>query len=338
MQSVDSKLFVNEMVIALSQLESFTSTNIKNVVSGILVNYDLKYVSLEEKESRFSTEFLMKRFEEGKTAIGMSNSTITQYRLAVKVLKSYVDKELSEITCEDVNDFLCRYRTKVSSVTVRNKYQLLSSIFNYLYDRKYLSFNPIKNITPPKAEIIIKKPLTELNLEKIKKCVETSFPKKEYLRNMALVHFFICTGCRVSEVSHLKVSNVDFENKTVTVMGKGRKERIVILTDRAIYRLKLYLASRTNVDVQDPLFASVRGEHSISRDAIRQIIVKIRKLSNVKYLTAHVFRRYYATELRKKDVPIQMIATSLGHSNLNTINRYSLYTSDELESEIRKAL
>lgn len=226
----------------------------------------------------------------------------------------------------------------VSSVTLRNKYQLLSSIYNYLFQHRFISFNPIIYIDPPKATVVYKKPMTEVDLEKVKKVCET-MPEKESLRDTALLYTFLSTGCRVSELAHIKIGDIDMSTKTCKVMGKGRKERPVVLNDKTLYRLNLYLKSRKDTTPNAPLFASIKGgEKILSKNGIEKIIRTLVKRADIDNVTCHSFRRYYATELRKRNVPIQMIANSLGHANLNQINRYSLFSNNEMISSVREAL
>lgn len=159
--------------------------------------------------------------------MGMAEKTIKQYVIAVQLLEKYCEKKFVDIEPEDLIKFFNLYSQKVSSVTVKAKYQLLSSVYNYLFNHKYIGYNPIVYVDSPKAVVVFKTPLTDFDLERIKKTCEL-LPEKESLRDMALIHFFISTGCRVSEISGVKISDIDFQNKNCKVLGKGKKSGLLL--------------------------------------------------------------------------------------------------------------
>ena len=218
--------------------------------------------------------------------------------------------------------------------TIPGKY--LSSVFNFLFSHQYITYNPILYVDTPKATVIYKQPMSDMDLEKIKAVCER-LPEKESVRDTAILYTFISTGGRVSELANIRIKDVNFETKTIKVLGKGRKERPVVISDKALYRIKLYLEQRRDLSPEAPLFASLRGEHAMTKDGIANIVKKLRNAAEVQ-ITCHSFRRFYATELRKRNVNIQMIANSLGHANLNQINRYSVYNSNEMLNKIRESM
>lgn len=338
MGMTEKKSLINAITVQFVEEFGLNLKNVKNKVAEILQNY---HVTISDEcfiGENVTTEYLIKKFSDGKSAMGMAEKTIKQYVIAVQLLEKYCEKKFVDIEPEDLIKFFNLYSQKVSSVTVKAKYQLLSSVYNYLFNHKYIGYNPIVYVDSPKAIVKYKEPMTDFDLEKIKKVCE-KMPEKESLRDMAIVHFLLSTGCRVSEIAILKIGDIDFQNRVCKVLGKGKKERPVVISDSAFYRLKLYLESRMKVDVEAPLFASVRGvEKFISKDGIERIIKKITERAKIKNVTCHSFRRFYATELRKRNVSIQMIASSLGHANLNQINRYSLYNSNEMLDQIRKSV
>lgn len=334
----DKDSLLNAITLRMAEDYNLKISEVKGKVAEILKQYHISLSDETFSGECLTTDYLFDKFSRGKEAVGMNKTTLKQYRIAVNSLEKYARKRLSDIEAEDIMNWLRDYGKTVSKITLKAKYQLISSVYSYLYNRRYLPANPVAYTDAPKADVIYKNPLTDTELEAIKKACET-LPEKESLRDMALIHFFISTGCRVSEVKNLCMENVNLDTKTCIVMGKGRKERPVALSDRACYRLRLYLESRKDLSDSAPLFASVRGtEHGMTKDGIEHIIHKIREMADVPNLTCHVFRRFYATEMRRRNVPLQMIATSLGHANMNQINRYSLYDNREMLSVLRQAM
>lgn len=329
---------INELTLCLAEDYHIDDLRgLKGKVTTIMQGYHVLVSDESFKGEDLSTEYLLKKFGEAKKASGMSENTLTQYRLAISILEKDTDKLVSDIEATDILNFFIRYNKKVSSVTVRNKYNLLSSFFNWCYLHKFIPHNPITTVEPPKADVLYKSPLTPMGLEAIKSTCERQ-PTQESARDMAIVHFLVSTGCRISELCNIKIKDVDFAGKACIVLGKGRKQRPVTLSEPAIFRLKEYLKTRKEVGAECPLFANIRGkEKRMSRDSAQRLIEKLRKESHTD-VTWHAFRRYYATELRKRNVSVQMIARSLGHANLNQINRYSLYSNAEMVADIQSAI
>lgn len=339
MGMTEKESLINSLTIELAESYNINVKKLHAKIETILQDYHVTISDERFKGENLTTEYLMGKFKAAKLASGMSPKTLQQYEIAVMKVEQYTSKRLSDIECDDINHFFLEYSKKASDVTVRGKYHLLSSIYTYLYERKYIPYNPMALVDPPKVTIVYKKPLTEFSLEMIKKSCESIPVGKESVRDMALIHFFVSTGCRVSEVANIKIKDLDLTNHFCKVMGKGKKERVVVLTDRATYRIMEYLKTRKHNSPDEPLFARIRGtdEHPMTSDGISRIVEKLRNMTGESKLTCHTFRRYYATELRKRNVSVQMIAKSLGHANLGQINRYSLFSNNEMIEELRHA-
>lgn len=338
MGMIEKQTLIDSITVRFAEDFNLSVKDTKAKLTEILQNYHVTISNETYVGNDTSTDFLLQKFKEGKRAIGMSDGTLKQYEIAVQKLEKITNKSLADTEPEDINNFLRLYGKEVSSVTLRAKYQLLSSVYNYLFQHRYISYNPILYVDVPKATVVYKTPMTDIDLEKVKHVCE-NLPEKESNRDMALLYFFISTGCRVSEVTNVKIKDINFENKTCKVLGKGRKERPVILSDKCIYRLKLYLEHRKDCSPNAPLFTRIKGkETTLTKDGVGNIIRKLTETAGTENITCHSFRRYYATELRKRNVNIQMIASSLGHANLNQINRYSIYSKNEMLDVIRTSL
>lgn len=329
---------INSVAIMLAEDYNLNLKETKSKLTEILTNYHITISDEAFSGNNLTTEYLFNKFYAGKTATGMSEKTLQQYKIAIQKLENMTKKQFSDIEAEDITNFLKLYGKSVSMVTVKAKYQLLSSVYNWLFNHKYIPHNPMLFVESPRVTVVYKEPLSDLELEKIKTACE-KLPEKESLRNMAIIYFFVSTGCRVSELCGIKLQDIDLDKKICTVMGKGRKERPVALTDRACYRIKLYLSTRKDLSPTAPLFAHIRSnEGFMTSSGLEKLIKKLKRLADVNKLTCHTFRRFYATELRRRNVNIQMIASSLGHANLNQINRYSLYNKSEMLDVIRNSM
>ena len=174
MGATEKENLINTLTIRFVEEFNVSLKDCKVLVSDILQNYHVQASKEKCNGTDFSTPYLMQKFINGKKSSGMSDSTLNQYLIAVNCLEKHTGKQLADIEVEDIQDFLTKYRERVSSVTVRAKYQLLSSVYNYLYLHNYLNYNPISCVTPPKADVIYKKPVSDYEIEKIKRDVTYS--------------------------------------------------------------------------------------------------------------------------------------------------------------------
>ena len=291
-----------------------------------------------------STHYLLSKLWTGKRSCNRSPRTLEQYKIAVIQLTEFTGKELGRITTEDVEFFLvgCKEKNGWSDVTAENKRRNLSSVFRYLSAHDLIQKNPMDMVEPVKCKRVIKNPLTDEEIERIKINCEKD------KRNMAMIHFLMDTGVRVSELCNIKISDVDFKNYTCKVLGKGNKERIVAFSGKCATRLNDYLMSRKDVTpngymsgmLSDNtyLFVSKRAPYNrLKKDSVEEAIRRIKIKAFIKELTPHTFRRTFATNLRKRGVDISVIAEALGHENLNTVKRYVKVTPQEVCNEIKRA-
>ena len=152
-------------------------------------------------------------------------------------------------------------------------------------------------------------------------------------RDLALVDFLYSTGCRVSEVVRLNVSDIDFDRRECTVIGKGNKERIVYLSEVAVMNLKEYIRNRQ--DTGTALFIG-RGTSRIKKTGIEAVIRKIGEAAGVKNAHPHRFRRTLATNLLDRGMNIQDVAQILGHADLKTTQIYCYISQQNVRAAYDK--
>lgn len=316
---------------------------LQNCLTSTMYDYGITEIKTTElavyEGSR--TDKLLQYFAMSKLASKKSKNTIVQYIRVAHQLCDMVHKELDEVTKEDIRYFLITYPKshKIADCTLDCKRRYLSSIFGYLFSNEMILKNPMASIEAVKYKKVVKQPLKDEEIERIKLACTSK-------RDSAIVTFFLETGVRVSELCGIRLCDVDFLNHKCKVLGKGNKERIVYFTGKSYVMLYEYLKTRNDVNIENimysnyqdvPLFASKRYDHAkLTKNAVEQIINKLRKPSGVTRLHCHLFRATYATNLAKKGVSIELIAKALGHANLNTISRYVLTGDDELELALKR--
>ena len=144
------------------------------------------------------------------------------------------------------------------------------------------------------------------------------------LRFRALVEVLLGTGARISEILALDRRDVDFQRREVRIVGKGKKQRVLFFTDRALEWFGRYLSCRR--DDEDPLFVT-RGSppRRLSYDAVKSVFRRVTQRAHLrKKVTAHVLRHTVATTLLFNGCPIGHIKELLGHERLDTTCRYYL--------------
>ena len=190
-----------------------------------------------------------------KKIAGLSDKTLYLYKIVLEDFFHTVQKEPERISANDIRIYLYKYQKEhgISNRTLDCRRTVLCSYFGWMASEEYLDKNPAINIQPIKYERIHKKPMSQLELENVRLACKTK-------REKAIVEVLYSTGCRVSELEHLNISDVNFETKEITLFGKGNKHRTSYLNAKAEVSLKDYLNERT--DDNPALFVYDRKPYS----------------------------------------------------------------------------
>ena len=141
------------------------------------------------------------------------------------------------------------------------------------------------------------------------------------------------TGCRISEMTQLNRNDIDLTNLECTVLGKGNKERTVYLDPVAAMLIRDYLNER--IDDYPALFIG-KGTDRISPHGVRFMLNKVAEKSSVDHVHPHKFRRTLATNLIRHGMPIQEVASILGHDKLDTTMQYVVLDKTEVKHSYMK--
>lgn len=260
-----------------------------------------------------SAHGILKKFLATKRVEGIADSTLQRYAEVNGALLQYLGKPLEEITTYDIRFYLSMRRQigKVSNRTLDGMRRCYSSFFSWLAAEGIIRHNPCAALAQIKSRKVVKKPFSAADIERIREACSN-------IRDLALVDFLYCTGCRVSEVSHLDISDIDFDRMECVVLGKGNKERKVYLTEVAAMHLQEYLVGRK--DGSSALFVG-RGNR-LGKNGIEAIIKKLGKRAGVGNAHPHRYRRTLATNLLDRGMNIQDVAAILGHADLKTTQVY----------------
>lgn len=231
------EIIVNAVLEALREKVPY---EVADMVQDVLI-VQLNQYEVQERCTEIATvdtgpEQLLKKFIATKRIEGAAESTIERYYDINLRLLQFLQKPLPEITTYDLRFYLSLYRQKrkVSNRTLDGMRRCFSSFFSWLASEGLIGRNPCSALAQIKSRKQIKKPFSAIELEKLRKACKD-------IRELALVDFLYSTGCRVSEVSKLDISDVDFEKSECLVLGKGNKERIVYLSPVSAMHLQEYL-------------------------------------------------------------------------------------------------
>lgn len=230
--------------------------------------------------------------------------------------------ELDHLALRRYVSFL--YMKKLAKSSIMRKISSLRRFFSFLVKEEIISTNPAKLISYPKLE---KKIPHFLLLDEIFRLLQ---PVKSHtfgpLRDRAIVVLFYASGARISEIQALNDVNIDLDRGSIKVMGKGKKQRIIPISSRAINILKEYKKIRQNeypaVELEIPFLINRSGSR-LSVRSIRRIVMKKGKETGIPHhFSPHSLRHSFATHLLEAGADLRSIQELLGHQSLSTTQKY----------------
>ena len=302
---------------------------LENAIDSELSEYNITKKSRELSLNSDNNEIIIKNFLGTKLLEGCSKKTITHYKGTVERMLDDVGKSVSEISTDDMRRHMAMWQMNrnVSTTTLNNMRLAYSTFFRWCFTEGITKDNPMKRIKPFKTQKKEIKPFTEKELETLcDSCKNT--------RDRALIEFLYSTGCRVSECSDCNISDIDFQRSTVVIHhGKGDKERTCYISEKCMYWLEKYLINRE--DGEECLWYGRHGR--LTKNGIESIIRKIGESAHIK-ANPHKFRHTLASDMIKRNAPIQIVQKILGHEDVNTTMIYVSLDKSDIESTHRKLI
>jgi integrase/recombinase XerD len=297
---------LNELVCKVSEVD--TSINIielKTHFSSILYKYNISY---RTDNNENDLEYYITMFLSIKKLEGLSSITLDSYKLELDIFKRNISKSLIALTSNDVRMYLSQF-TKLKQSSIGKKISVLKSFFQTMIQEEIIIKNPMSKINTPKKEKRLPKALSEKQIELLRENCVT-------LREKAMFELYFATASRLSELSQLNINNINWQNQSIKIIGKGNKERIVYFSFKASHYLKKYLNSRN--DNCEALFVTERKEYRrLSNRGIQRVFVNLGDRANIK-LHVHLLRHSQATALLNKGADLSLVQAILGHSSPDT--------------------
>ena len=209
-----------------------------------------------------------------------------------------------------------------------NLRRVFSSFFAWLENEDYIIKSPVRRIHKVKTAVTVKETFSDENIEKMRDNCSN-------IRELAIIELLLSTGMRVGELVNLNIEDLNIEDRSCVVLGKGNKQREVYFDARTKIHLKQYLSTRT--DDNRALFVSkIRPYNRITISTIETLIRQLGKDLNIKKAHPHKFRRTMATMAIDKGMPIEQVQKLLGHTKIDTTMHYAMVNQANVKFSHRK--
>lgn len=269
-------------------------------------------------------------------------NTIDAYMHDIEKLASFLEAkgiEPEQVQLADLQEFAATLHDL--GVGVRSQCRILSgvrSFYHYLVEDGYMEDNPTELLESPHLGDHLPEVLSTEEVDMMESSIDLSNPLGQ--RNKAIIEVLFSCGLRVSELVNLKISNLYIEEGFIRVLGKGRKERLVPISPRAIKEIQLWFHDRNHFDIkpgeEDYVFLNQRGGH-LTRTMILIMIKRIAAEAGIKkVISPHTLRHSFATALLEGGADLRAIQAMLGHESIGTTEIYTHIDTSRLREEILK--
>jgi integrase/recombinase XerC len=208
--------------------------------------------------------------------------------------------------------------------SIRRKLASLQLFYKFLKTRGQIKVNPLQKVLTPKLSKKLPEVIQQSNLEGLS---SLDVPTEDFseMRNFLILRLFYETGVRRSELIHIKLFDIDYQRKTLKILGKGNKERLIPLGEEIIYILQRYLLIRSQNESQDSpyLFLTEKGGVMYPKLVHRIVEKKLQMYTTIKKKSPHVLRHSFATHLADGGADIFAVKELLGHSSLHATQIYT---------------
>lgn len=274
-----------------------------------------------------------------RVELNYSPNTIKSYENELLKFKEYLEMEKLDylkINKDNVRSYL-KYldNLKYKNSSIGRNISALRSFYRFLVIKERIGKNIFASIRNPKIERKLPNFLSELDMERILEFStnENYKPNIYTSRDLLIIELLYDTGCRVDELVNIKLKDVNQTEKSIKVLGKGAKERIVFYGEYGREYLENYLIDREvllNGRKSEYLFVSLESDQLTTR-RIAQIIEDILKIVGIKNkVTPHTLRHTFATHLLNNNADLRSVQELLGHSSLSTTQIYTHVSNERL--------
>lgn len=274
-----------------------------------------------------------------------SHLTLRAYQDDIISFQNYLNEEHDSLSLEKINYTQVRswivtlVESGIANKSINRKISSLKSYYKFLLKIKQIEFSPLSKHKSLKVPKKVQIPFSEKELSNVLEVelIENDF---ESIRNKLIIELFYATGIRRVELINLKSNNIDKHNKTLKVLGKRNKERIIPLLDCTIDLLHLYNEERnklTHLQNPDVLILSKNGKKLSETFVYRLINTYFSTVSEKVKKSPHVLRHTFATHLLNNGADLNSVKELLGHASLSSTQIYTHSSLSELQKVYKDA-
>ena len=271
---------------------------------------------------------------------GLSPNSVEAYMLDLSKMLTFLEMEnipLLELQLEHMDQ--CAACVIDLGIGARSLARILSGVrqfYQYLVVDGYIENNPTELVDSPRIPQHLPEVLSTAEVDILEQAIDLS--KWEGHRNRAIIEVLFSCGLRVSELTHLKMSNLHLDEEFIRVIGKGSKERLVPISQRAIRELEFWFADRNVMNIkpgeENYVFLNRRGHH-LTRTMVLIMIKKYAQQAGIrKTISPHTLRHSFATALLEGGADLRSIQAMLGHESIVTTEIYTHLDTSSLRRQI----
>lgn len=270
-----------------------------------------------------------------KTQKGYSLNTLVAYKRDILLFFNYLEEdEISffKLKRRHIRSFLAFLsQQRLKKVTINRIITSIKGFIRYKIRYDYSDISNILEVESQKTESYFPKFLFENEMEQL---LGFDCTKKEDYRDRVIIELIFSTGVRVSELTNMELSDIDYKNREINVIGKGNKERIVLFGTRCKALLEEYVTIRDSFNPlsnERALFLNTKGGRLTQRGVRFVIEKRTKQVALKKNISPHSLRHSFATSMLRNGADIRTVQTLLGHSQLSTTQIYTHLTLDNLK-------
>ncbi len=320
----------------------------------------MKHIVVTDESARLLRKFRSSILGER----GLSNNTAKAYTTDILDLLFALDgknTKIHDVSIRHLRQYLGEIYTNLSRKSMARKISAIKQLFQILYEENEIDNNPAEELEAPKPTMCIPKYLTQQEIEII---LNLAVKDKSYkgIRTYCILEILYSTGMRISELSNMQISDLQCIKESeapesITVKGKGNKERIVILGKQAKRALQCYLSVRkkllanekspwifttkinlNSVTSKDTKISTKQRDGRTSRQVIARDIKQAAVNANISHekISPHIIRHSFATHLLHNGMNLRVLQEMLGHSDISTTQIYTHIPSEKLIETVNK--
>lgn len=259
----------------------------------------------------------------------------------VPFLRDQGKNDISDITQLDIEEFLTliKQRSKTGSVSNRNRKLASIQSFYVFLQKRGIAQNVITDIKPLKNHAKVISYLTDAEQEQLLITIEKVATPFYKARDLAIFKLFLGTGIRVSELTNLRIQDVELHTKSVShihITRKGGNEVQLPINSKTVYAIKMYLSKRKNIDSSIPVFVS-KNDNQLEPNSVYHLVKHYLLAAGIEKRKwgPHILRHTVGVSLRRHGVDIATIQNLLGHKKLETTAIYLNVEPQDLEKAVQ---